>query len=78
MVLTMDIPQDLMTLPEAVKEYGKEQLGAFGITYWKLRNWVVSGKIRSWKQEEIYFVSRAELEEMIRPKPLRKDDTKGQ
>lgn len=75
MVLAMDTPKDLIGLADAAREYGKEKLGAIGVTYYRLRGWVVRGEIRSWKQGELYFVSRADLESMIQPKPTRRDDT---
>lgn len=69
MVLTMDIPSDLIALHEAAKEYGEEKLGALGVKYATIRQWTIRGELRSWRRGERIFVSRAELEEMIRPKP---------
>lgn len=69
MVLTMDTPQDLMSLRDAAKEYSREKIGAIGIKYATLYSWVTRGELRHWRQGEKIFVSRAEVEAMIRPKP---------
>ena len=69
MVLAMNVPQDLITLSDAAREYGKEKLGVLGVRYGTLRGWVVRGELRSWRQGERILVSRAEVEALIQPKP---------
>lgn len=63
------IPDDLISLSEAAREFGPEARGALGVKYGIIRGLAERKEIRSWEFAGKVMVSRAELEKALRPKP---------
>lgn len=74
-LMATEMPGDVMSLRAAAREYSTENIerlgipATLGITYAILRGWIRRGLLRSWERDNRVFVSRAEIEQLIQPKP---------
>lgn len=72
------LPRDLIPMKEAAEEYSEENMarqGRVGVKYATLRSWAARDWLTTWKIGGRTFVSRAQLESLLRPKLVKRDDT---